>query len=267
MSQITPSDESHQRPEQVLAERRQYSDPPIQEALCEIRLAPADEWSIDVPTRLQAALSPRYDGSAKQEVGSALQIRPAAGAAGVLLPQSQTRLRFFNLDESRLVTITPTSLTIHILSPYRGWGEFKGAIAEALDAYSSVLSPEGIEQIEVRYINRVVVEAEEFRLGEYFTAPPSLPASLPVGITDFLLRVESVYEDCPARLVQIFASAEAAEGSAAVILDLNVVRSWDKSPLKMGDAMGYVEDLRSREREAFEALITNEAREMFGVID
>ena len=165
------------------------------------------------------------------------------------------------------MTITATSLTVHVLSPYGGWEEFRPAIEEALDAYADVVPVQGITEIEVRYINRIEVAAEQFRLGQYFSTPPMLPEALDVGITDFMVRVEAAYEEPSCKLVEIFASTDSPEGSAAVILDLNAVRSWDAEPLPAAQAMGHVEDLRSKEREAFEVLITEEARDMFDAGD
>jgi uncharacterized protein (TIGR04255 family) len=72
-----------------------------------------------------------------------------------------------------------------------------------------------------------------------------------------------VYKDLPIGLTTTLGSIEAPEGSMAFLLDLEVSRRWTEEPLPLEEAMPHIEELRQRERVAFEESITERTREVF----
>jgi uncharacterized protein (TIGR04255 family) len=64
------------------------------------------------------------------------------------------------------------------------------------------------------------------------------------------------------RLVVSHATVEAREGQVAFLMDIDVI--WQSSEAVAKDAaLAKADDLRARERDVFEALITDEARSLF----
>jgi len=154
-------------------------------------------------------------------------------------------------------------MSIHILPPYRGWEDFRPRIHAALEAYQDIVKPGGIKRIGVRYINRIVIPYDHVNLGRFFATPPQMPDELDVNISNFFLRLETTYVDLPIQLIQTHASAPSEPGTAAFILDLDVIGEWKDDSLPIEDGLSQVDILRDRERDAFEALITDQAREIF----
>ena len=77
----------------------------------------------------------------------------------------------------------------------------------------------------------------------------------------FMNRVEFLYDDT-VKLLLTQASVEAPEGQSAFLLDLDLI--WESNAAKGLDAiMTVVDDLHEREGAAFEAIITDAAREVF----
>lgn len=247
--------------------RRQYLRPPIEEALCEIRFAPGDEWDPTFPGFVYTSLKADYPAKPRAqgllEAGLRLPDEGGAGGPSLHFRQEPYRVQFRSSDEKRIVAVGPDVLSAHLLRPYTSWENFKNQIDHAIDAYVSIAKPNGVTRIGIRYINRIVIDAEAVELDDYFTSPPDPPAAIPQRLRSFITRMDVAYDDGPYRIVTTFASNEAPEGKTAFLLDIDVIGEWPTEPLPVGEALAVVEDLRARERIAFEALITDSTRELF----
>jgi uncharacterized protein (TIGR04255 family) len=247
-------------------ERRQYRNPPIEEALCELRFAPSSEWDVTVLGRFRERIKTLYPGKPREQqlMEAGFQLGPQRTDSFMSLRQGLARMQFPTNDGRRLVAVGPDVMSVHVLRPYPGWEEdFRPRIADALDAYREITAPTGVQRISLRYINRLVMQQTAIALDDYFTAPPHIPESFPQAMAAIFSRIESFYADKPIRLAHTFASATAPEGQSAFLLDLDLSWEWNAQPLPLGEVMDAVEELRVRERIAFEALITDKAREVF----
>ncbi len=227
---------------------------------------PSAEWDPTVPGLLYQSLKTDYPARPRSQnvVEAGVQLPDDAGDGGASFQfrHNRSRVQFRSEDEKRIVGVGEDVLSVHVLRPYSSWEQFREQIQSAVSAYDDVAKPVGIARIGVRYINRIVVDAEVVELSEYFTSPPNPPATLPQNLRSFLVRMDAAYEREPFRLVTTFASNDAAEGQTAFILDIDVIGEWP-DPLDVGDAMGIIDNLRAKERSGFEALITDKARGLF----
>lgn len=48
-------------------QRRRYKNPPIEEALCEFRFHPDQEWNLTIPGRLHGELADEYSGKPQEQ--------------------------------------------------------------------------------------------------------------------------------------------------------------------------------------------------------
>jgi uncharacterized protein (TIGR04255 family) len=242
--------------------RRVYRNPPIQEALCQV-VFHSTSWSFGSPAAIYELLRDAYPAEPEQIIESGLQITPSKAPSFRLEPQVP-HVRFSSSEGNRTVMVGPTTLSIHVLSPYPGWEDFRRRIANALESYLAVVRPDSVSRIGVRYINRIVINEASFSLNDYFTYAPSTPDELDVVIADFFVRLESGIPGSSRRLIQNFGSAGSEGDSAAFVLDLDAIEAWEAAPgLPATEALAAIETLRDFEREAFEALITDELRAVF----
>ncbi len=152
-------------------------------------------------------------------------------------------------------------LSVNVLRPYSGWEHFSPRIEAALQAYNEVAAPEGVSRVGVRYINKIILPMKWVALGDYFRCGPPSVSELPRKMAGFMSRVEFLYDDS-VKLFLTQASIDAPEGRSAFLLDLDLV--WESSEAKGLDTiMAVVGDLHEREGLAFEAIITDAAREVF----
>jgi len=95
-------------------------------------------------------------------------------------------------------------------------------------------------------------------------ALPELPLrDLGCTLDTFALRYEYVFTDDPVKAVVNVAKVQSQDAKTGYLLDIDIIREWAADFLPVNRAMGVVEDLRRRERDVFESLITPKARELF----
>lgn len=244
--------------------RRCYRNPPVEEALVEFRFVPGQGWDPTLPGKLHqhTAIKSGYTGKPRTQ-----KIVEAALEAGRDQPSQMTlregfsRVQLVNENGTRLISLGPDVLSVNVLRPYEGWIEFRQRIETALQAYAEVAEPGGVSRVGVRYINKINLPAQEIELKTWFRCGPPTVPELPGKIAGFVSRVEFLYPDA-VKLLLTQASIEAPDGPPAVLLDLDVL--WESGETRSPDAiMTLVDDLHERAGNAFEALITDAARERF----
>ncbi len=176
------------------------------------------------------------------------------------------KIQLITENEKRIVGIGRDVLSVHMLRPYQdppdsdriGWDEFRPRINRALSAYWEVVQPQGVKRVGVRYINKLVVPREVTTAKEYLKC--SLPEvdGLPSHLVNLMSRVEYAYPDG----VKLALSQGKVEGG--FILDIDVIRE-SNDVLVREDTDALIDNLRIREREVFEAVITDKARQLFNV--
>jgi uncharacterized protein (TIGR04255 family) len=256
-----------------MPEHRQYRKPPIQEALCEIRFSPGPAWNLTIPGRFYESVKRSYPEPPKERVNlqlAGMEVEhdpnrlPGAPRSSPALTMSQSEVRVqFSADENRRqVAVGPDVLSVHDLHPYSGWHQVRPRIEQALQTYRQIAEPIGVKRIGLRYINLITLPGGNLNLDDYFVPLIGIPAALPIDMTGFLARVESVYENRRIRLLLTFGSAKADPGFSGFILDLDTIYQEAADNLELDNVMSVVDDLHEREHEAFEALITEKTREV-----
>ena len=249
-------------------ERRRYKNPPIEEALVEFRFEPSQEWDLTMPGRLHGELREAYRGKPRQQnVVQASLVAQQGQAPNFAVREGLGKVQLVTDDASRLVAIGPDVLSVHMLRPYQrdeegsGWDEFRPRIVEALSAYWDVAEPNGVQRIGLRYINKVVIPESIGEVARYLKAAHPSVEGLPEQLGGFVGRVEYVYPD-DLRLVVSHATVEAPESQVAFLMDIDLI--WQSNEAVDKDrALAIADDLRARERDVFEALITDDARSLF----
>ncbi len=255
-----------------MAPRRQYKNPPIEEALCEFHFLSEQDWDPTIPGKLQTKFGDKYTGKPREqrvfEVGLEVQ---RGKSSNLRYGEGLARVQLVTKDGKRLVGVGLNVLSIHMLRPYqdhqdnsaRGWDEFLPRISEALDAYWKVAEPKGVCRIGIRYINKIVPPQEAVKVGSYLRCALPEVSGLPDCLRNFVSRAEYTYPD-GIRLILSQRSVNEPKDHRGFLLDLDVI--WESTePVTQDEALTKAGDLRDRERKAFETVITDDARELFDV--
>ena len=253
-----------------MSQRRRYKNPPIEEAVCEFRFRPGDEWNLTIPGKLQAKIAGDYTGKPQEQ----RVIDVALHTAGRQPPELKygeglAKVQLVTTDGKRKVGVGQDVLSIHMLRPYQnparasgsGWQEFRPRIEEALDAYWHVAGPNDVSRIGVRYINKILVSQLPVRIEEYLNCAPPDVEGLPDHMNNYVSRTEYRYDD-NILLILSHGTVSTPPGQVGFLLDIDVISEMD-DPIERDEALQMTSSLRAREREAFELLITDKARELF----
>ncbi|MCI0561312.1 MAG: TIGR04255 family protein, partial [Nitrososphaera sp.] len=171
------------------------------------------------------------------------------------------RIQLVDLDGRCLISLGSDVLSVNTLRPYDGWEQFRPRIEAALRAYFQVAQPAGVSRVGVRYINKIVLPGKEIDIGTYFRyGLPSVPG-LPSKTAGFMSRVEYMYDDA-VKLLLTQVTVDAPEEQSAFVVDLDVIWEGDEET-DLDSIMKVVDNLHEREGEAFEAIVTDAARELF----
>lgn len=244
--------------------RQEYKNPPIEEAIVEFRFAPGQEWNLTIPGKLHEhpAIKSQYPGKPRTQKIVETEWQTAPGRLpNLAVREGFGRIQLVTLDGQRLISLGSDVLSVNTLRPYDGWTLFRPRIETALHAYSDVAQPMGVLRVGVRYVNKIILPGSEINTETYFQYGPLAVPQLPSKIAGLLNRVEYIYDDA-VKLLITQATIDAPEGQSAFILDLDVIcESAEAQSLER--IMEVVDDLHVREGEAFEAIITDAAREVF----
>lgn len=243
--------------------RRQYRKPPIQEAVCEIRFAPAGEWNVIYPLSIYERVRNEYSSKPRQQkLVNVVAGQTNVNVAGLELNEI-TRLQFLSEDGRRIMSIAPDLLSVSVMRPYPGWEEYQPAIHRALAAYAAVVNPVGVRRLAVRYINQIEYDGDISRLPSYVRIPlPSLNDTS-ASLANFMSRHEYVMPDMPIRIAVATAQLEAPQGKTGCLLDIELFREWPGEVLSLDQVPREVDTLRDRQRPVFESFITEDARTLF----
>ncbi len=241
-----------------------YAQPPIEEAIFDIRFAPSASWNGTIPGLIYGRLSKTYPQRPEdQQLQEAtIEMGPNNDPPKVSMSRAG-RLVLKSGTGRELVLIGENQLGVNDLRPYAGWSNLRPRIEEAINAYCSVAEPDGVVRLGVRYINLIPVPGATDMLLDFFTHAPRLDPTLGDSMRGFMLRTESFHED-GVRVNATLTDAQGPLGQSTVLLDLDVFHEWSsEEPLPILELGEWIADLREREYNGFEALITDKAREIF----
>lgn len=241
--------------------RRLYENPPVIEALCEFQFEPSQPWDWTIPGLVYAEVRMEYPKKRHQNV---VEVELRAEQQDVIqrVKGGVARMQFLRDDERALIQIGPDLLAVNHLSPYPKWEVFNQMIVQALKIYCQVTSPKALRRIGLRYINRIEIPGQRIKIEDYLLVLPSVPEPMPRALAGWVQRVEIPFESANGVLVLQSGSVPREEqAGVALMLDLDFVTRQAET-VTLDSAMAWVERAHDELESAFEACITDKAREL-----
>lgn len=234
---------------------REYADPPVVEALCEVYFD-GSRWDDTVPGRF-------FDRA--QTIGftekEPVQRHLDAASGPSAIVRQDTRMRFRNADRTRVVQVEPDLVVVNQLRPYPTFADWSPSVVAVATTYAALVEAKGVGRIGLRYINRIDLPGSRVNLGEWFQVAPQLPAVWRDTAGSFLVRVErKVAEGLD--LILTFGSAPSKVGESSFMLDLYAVHTL-RAVSSVESLPPLLEDAHSCIESAFEGSITEALRTRF----
>lgn len=163
---------------------RRYEHPPVVEALCEIYFT-GSQWDPTIPDLFYEEVSTDYPQKSEM-AGFGFEVQFGPAVAEACSHPVEVRTRFARSDNSRLLQLGRDVLVVNQLLPYPRYEEWREEVHRAVEFYRKLARPTGINQLGVRYINRVNipptaivnVPAPVILLEDFFHVYPQMPAEL-----------------------------------------------------------------------------------------
>ncbi|MEX0806766.1 MAG: TIGR04255 family protein [Candidatus Binatia bacterium] len=240
---------------------RNYLNPPIQEAICEIHFNQSEPLTLQKIESLKPIWSASYpDQKVVQERRVDFHLSPE----GLQTKEGNLghRLICKSADGKRLVQLSGLFIATNQLSPYPGWEElFRDTILERFEDLQKAIGPLKFKRVGLRYINRIDVPQVPLVWADWFklTLPaPSLPG---FKQREFQMQFhQELTED--RRFVINLAALPARDGKVSpVMLDLDLI--WEGAPKEPGELRQVLEHVHGPHRLVFEAYLSNKLRKLF----
>ena len=228
-------------------QHRRYKNPPIDEAICEFRFEPSQDWDPTIPGKLHVELPEEYSGKPQEQ--RALGLEWNAQERQMSYNEGLARVQLATEDGTRKVGVGPDVLSVHMLRPYHsphlsdtsGWGEFRQRIKQALDSLWRVVQPVGVRRVGFATSIKFSFPRECDNY-EYLNSALPQVNGLPPSPNGFVSRAEYTYPD-GIRLILSQGTIEAPENHSGY---LSISTSSGKTPYT------------SREKKHWQRLVTYE---------
>jgi uncharacterized protein (TIGR04255 family) len=233
--------------------RIQYDNPPLREAVCQIRFDPKGPWDSTIPGLLYEQLSSRFPVRKEEtEVPLLLSSRGKVGP---------TRIRFYEKDEGAAVQLGSHFIAVNQLPPYPSWESFLPKIEAAVSAYAKVAEPVGVTFAELRYINFIPLETEPVELSTVFNMYPSFAEDFPSEYVSFIVGGQFLCNNEDALLtVSLQTDQEVETFGAKLDLSYRPLRPID---LTLEDLSGWLDVAHMQIEKAFQSALREEVKETF----
>ena len=241
-----------------VAIQKQLANPPLREALLDIRLA--NKLPPECIESLSKLAIPGLEQ--KQQLKSGmfeLEFGPVYRARAK--SEEVIGWRLESTDGSRVVQVRTDGITYSILRGYKDFLEIKEAARKVWTLYLEQINASVVvARIAARYIN-VLEFPTVIELNDYLTAAPQIPKELPQELLTFLQRVTIAYPD-GTHAVITQASEPTGQPGARFILDIDVfaIRTVDG---RSQDLWTLIDNLRTVKNEVFFSSVTELALERY----
>lgn len=242
-----------------------YSQPPITEAVIEIRFAsPLDARDVIKSSSDFAKLYPREQ--AVKNVGWVLGVpMTSEGKPTAQLNTEETVYRRVSLDLAEILVLGRQVFSMSQLAPYPGWDVFFERFKRDWVLWKKRVGYRKIIRIGVRYINRIDIPTFGNTIIEetnYLNVYPHIPKNL--GPT-MIYGVQAILHISDIRAKLTLNSSTVPSpllNHVAFLFDQDIAREIEP-PQRDEEVFDLLNRIRNKKNEVFEACVTDRARELF----
>jgi uncharacterized protein (TIGR04255 family) len=232
-----------------------YSHAPITEASIDFQVEPST--TLDTLDTIHSLIERDYP--TRQDF-SLLQGQMVAGAE---VSSTPIGYRFLSSDQKQIILARFDGFTFSRLAPYERWETFRKETQRLWEVYQSVVNPEAITRLAVRYINRLDLPLPLSDFKDYLqTVPEVSPALFPKGLSGYFMQIQVPQEDPGGMLVLNEAIVPSSSPDiVSVLLDIELSQMGNLRNNEV-EIWNCLEKLRTQKNHVFESCITDRTREL-----
>ncbi len=245
----------------VMTTRRHYQKPPITEAIIDLRVELPAEIGLTALSKAREGEEATYPTvEPLHAVFGQMQIGPQVSATA---GSQHIGYLFRSGDGRQIYQARLDGFTMSRLAPYEDWSALRGEARKLWDIYRTVTKHPKMTRLAVRYINRIDIPYPFQDFKEYLRTVPEVSPDLPQGLAGYFMHLEIPFEDIKSlALINQTIIEPASQNVVSVVLDIDIFRTVDLPADEEGN-WAFLEELRLRKNQVFEACITDRARGLF----
>ena len=239
---------------------RHYSRAPITEAIIDLKVTLPEGFAVDDLENIHAHISDHFP--VKEQIHTGSLLFQSGPRIKIDASREHRGFLFRSGDGLRIFQATLSGFTFNRLAPYDTWEDFSGDARHLWEVYKDVCRPSSVIRAAVRFINRLDLPGPTLDFKEYLRTVPEVSPDLPQGLSGFFMQVQIPQEDLNCMLIinEAFTQPTSPE-VVSIILDFDLFgeRIWQSDD---EDIWRFLEKLRHRKNQAFEASITDKTRRL-----
>lgn len=242
---------------------RMYTNAPIKEAIIDLRVKLCPDFDTAILESVRAGNEFCYPKSEPiQQTELTVSLTPPKVPA-TSHSQMMWGFKFTSDNGKRIWQSRRDGFSLSQLAPYTNWCDFRDEARQLWTKYRHKSSPEAIERLAVRYINRIDVPMASIELKHYLRTSPEISADLPQELSAYFMQLRLPQTDLGGAVVinQTIIPPPQPE-MVSIVLDIDLFSDQDV-PQSDEEIWSFFERLHLRKNEVFEACITDQTRSLF----
>lgn len=240
-----------------------FPNPPITEALLDIRVNLPKETTLETLLSFQNGIKDHFPNKKERHLGT---FRIKTGAAPEVLASADRTdgYMFYAPDNKKIVQARLDGFTFNKLKPYSKWEVFSQEAKYLWEHYVEVAKPINIVRLALRYINRIELPLPFGDFKEYLLTTPEIASDIPQGLAQFFMQLVIPNADIQATAV-ITETIEKTDDKSKVlplIFDIDVSRNIILD-LKSDEIWNIMDNLRNFKNQIFMNSLTAKTKELF----
>ncbi len=241
-------------------------NPPIQEAVIQIKVAPSDLFTSECFKDFIDAISNDYPLNTPQQETIFEFIAQENSPSANVRKEGISGYKLMSSDELNIVQISQDRIAISRLSPYDSWERLYKDSMSLWAIYRKLFKPKKITGLSIRYINQFDLPKEMTSFEEYLNSSPVIPEGLPQGIGSFYTtyRLPNHSSGVVANVQLIYEGVKVKrdnnEVSVPIVLDTDVYQIAEIEENEMDSVFQEMHDYKN---DIFFRTLTKKAVEMF----
>lgn len=240
-----------------------FSNPPITEALLDIRVNLPKEITLDTLLSFQNEIKEHFPNKKERYTGT-FQIKTGAAPEIITSTDRTDGYMYYAPDNKKIVQARLDGFTFNKLKPYSSWDIFSLEAKYLWEHYVAIAKPTNIVRLALRYINRIEIPLPFNDFKEYILTNPEVAPGIPQGLSGFFMQlvIPNAEFQASAVVTETFEKIDEKSKVLPLIFDIDVSRNIIIEPSSK-DIWNIMEDLRKFKNQIFMKSLTDKTKELF----
>ena len=175
-----------------------------------------------------------------------------------------TGYQFWSADGKQVVQYRQDGFGYSRLKPYENWDSIFSEAKKLWEIYENKLKTNVVKKMAVKYVNLIEIPLRNFKLENYFTAPPLVPNGLPQTIENFISQITIDFPESTTKaIITMKLSPSSNKDKTSIIYDIDVFRTTNIKPERYSTIWEIYNELRIIKNDIFDKGLTENTKKLF----